>query len=688
MKKVFFLSISFLFVFFSVSAQVEKPPIYSGCENEEINQLEKCFNSSLKSEILQKFRTPQIVEKDNYKGQIKVVFNLDKEGKFEVLYVNSIYSELEIEIKRIFESLPKIQPATFNGRPIDSRYMIPISIPIEQNETATVIAESDSNIMVLDDVKDPIKQANNALFPEFESELNIPLSHQYYDNLIYHLNKADNTHSAFKPYLYNEVKPYVDLNAQRTDILKDKSSWGGRKLFNEHFALVQGKNYWLTLNPVFDLQIGKDNSDIDYTYNNTRALQLQGGLGKKFSFSTSFYESQGRFADYFNQYALSLKTNEGNTVVLPSRGKAKIFKNDGFDYPVAEAYLSYTPNEFFNFQFGHGKNFIGDGYRSLFLSDVAAPSTFFKISTQFWKIKYTNLWMWTDDVRPLVESDGSNLRKYVAIHYLSWNVTKNFNIGLFESVVTNNSDGNGFDIGFFNPIIFYRAIEFSRGSEAGNAQIGLSMKYRFSDNFYMYNQIKIDEMTVGEVFDGSGYWGNKFGLQIGGKLFNAFKVKNLMLQGEFNAVRPYTNSHQSVSLNYGHYNQPLSHLWGGNFWEAIAIARYNKDRWFGSMKVIVGEKGFDFVNSDTSFGGDIYRSYDNRVSDYGNEIGQGNTTNIFISELQGGYIVNPVTNLQLFAGFTYRSFDQIVQSSNSPMKNTTWFTIGLKSDLFNWYFDF
>ena len=97
--------------------------------------------------------------------------------------------------------------------------------------------------------------------------------------------------------------------------------------------------------------------------------------------------------------------------VVPGRGRAKNFKEDGFDYPVAEAYLSYTPNKFFNFQFGNGKNFIGDGYRSFFLSDVASPYPFLKISTSFWKIKYTNLWMWMDDVREGVQQMTAQFKK-------------------------------------------------------------------------------------------------------------------------------------------------------------------------------------------------------------------------------------------------------------------------------------
>jgi hypothetical protein len=297
--------------------------------------------------------------------------------------------------------------------------------------------------------------------------------------------------------------------------------------------------------------------------------------------------------------------------------------------------------------------------------------------------------MWMDDVRTVASDDNTNLRKYVAMHHLSWNITKNFNIGLFEAVITNENSYDGFDVSFFNPIIFYRAVEFSNGGDySGNVQIGLNMKYKINSNVSVYSQFLIDEMTVDEAFSGDGYWGNKFALQLGGKYYNAFKIENLMLQGEFNWSAPYTFAHGAdATLNSGHYNQAIAHLWGGNFWEVVGIARYTKNRWFGDLKLILGEKGFDFENSDVSYGGDIYVSYDDRVSDYGNEVGQGNTTNIFITDIQGGYIVNPVTNLKLFAGFTFRDFSPLQSSAKVQDDQTTWFTVGVKSDLFNWYFD-
>lgn len=530
---------------------------------------------------------------------------------------------------------------------------------------------------------------DNTLFPEYSSELNIPLLNSTYNEFGFYLNKGENSHTAAKPYLYSELRRYVNLEDINEPLFKNKTSWSGRKFWNEHFVNIQGENFWFTINPVFDLQVGKDNSDvIDNTYNNTRAIQIRGGLGKGLSFSTSFYESQGRFANYVNQFArANPPLGAGGTV--PGRGKGKGFKEQGFDYPVAEAYLSYTPNDLFNFQFGNGKNFIGDGYRSFMLSDVASPYPFLKINTTFWKVKYTNLWMWMDDVRRDVAVDDINLRKYVAIHHLSWNVTKKLNLGLFEAVISQKTPNSGFDVRFFNPIIFYRAAEFTRGSENGNAIIGLNGKYKLSDNANLYSQFVLDELTVKRFFDGTGYWANKYALQFGAKYYNAFKVDNLFLQGEVNIAKPFIFSHYNKSvLNYGHFNQPIGHLWGSNFWEGIGIVQYRKNRWFANAKAVIGQKGFDIEGNNASYGGNIYRDYNERNSDTGVKLLQGNKTDIFIGDLQAGYIVNPSTNMKLFAGFTFRNFTPATTTRSFSKDNTTWFTVGLKTDLFNWYFDF
>jgi hypothetical protein len=70
------------------------------------------------------------------------------------------------------------------------------------------------------------------------------------------------------------------------------------------------------------------------------------------------------------------------------------------------------------------------------------------------------------------------------------------------------------------------------------------------------------------------------------------------------------------------------------------------------------------------------------------EIGQGNTTNSFFSEIEAGYIVNPATNLKFFGSFIYRNFDPQVNTTAVFDNTTYWLNIGLRTDIFNWYFDY
>ena len=278
----------------------------------------------------------------------------------------------------------------------------------------------------------------------------------------------------------------------------------------------------------------------------------------------------------------------------------------------------------------------------------------------------------------------------MATHYLSWNVSKRLNIGLFESVIWSNTNNRGFDVNYLNPIIIFRAIEFETGQGSGNALLGMSGKYKWNDNINLYGQFILDEFSLSDIKGGEKSWKNKFGYQFGIKYFDAFKIKDLMLQAEYNRVRPYTYSHNTIIHNYGHANQSMAHLWGSNFSEFILIGRYNYKRWQGDAKVVLGTRGFDYNDgtNNFSYGGDIYRNYNDRPYDTDIEVGQGIKTTSFNAEVQASYIINPVTNLKLFASLSFRNFDPAAETATTFKSNTTWFNVGLRTDLFNWYFDF
>jgi hypothetical protein len=705
MKKVLLALFLSLFSVFTYSQDLnilesslspERFPVFLNCEKRENKELESCFYNEVQDFVFQNFVVPENLIENNFQGSVKVLFEVDANGIFKVIYVNAIDEELLKEAKRVFAKFPKITPSTYNGRPVYSKYNITISIPLKSAETrasealvrAETIQSSKKQLTELDSIV--YNKYNN---PEYNSHLNIPFSHSYYAQFDGALNRVgSNNHTASKPYTYAEVSKYYDIKAANEKLKKNTSGWWAKKLWNENTVEIQGDGYWLSLNPIVDLQVGKaSRSDVSYTYVNTRAINFRGGLGDRLNFSTTVFESQGRFADYFNQYAESIKPAGGNPAIIPGIGIAKDFKTDSYDFPLAEANLTFSASKHIDLQLGYGRNFIGDGYRSLLESDGASPYPYFKINTNFWKIKYTNTYMWLKDVRPEVTLERTYATKFMANHYLSWNISNRLNLGFFESVIWTNTNDRGFDASFVNPIIFYRAVEFASSARTGNALLGLTSKYKWSDEINIYGQFLLDEFSLGDIKSVKNSWKNKFGYQLGVKYYNAFHVDNLLFQLEYNHVRPYVYSHSSPITNYGHNNQNLGHQWGGNFKEFIAIARYHKGRYFADAKITMGTRGLDFNTAENSFnyGGDIYKDYDeNRPFDSGVKVGQGNRTSLFITDIQGGYLVNPTTNLKIYGSYIYRSFDPTKNTATTFNQSTNWFTLGLRADVFNWYFDY
>ena len=705
MKKTI-LSLIILFTIVAAAQVTQKTterfPIFPSCEGMEFKALETCFYNQVQDFVFHNFKMSDNLVQNNFKGNVIVLFEVTEGGTFKVIFVDALDEALIAESKRVFGKLPKVSPATYNGQPTYAKYTLKIAIPLqsvaqlEAQKQADELVEKKSNVFRPNDTYlseiDSIKylKFDN---PQLGSHLNIPFSHSYYSQFDDEMNQVGaNNHTASKPYNYTEVSKYYNLKEENQKLLKTKKGWWGKKIWNENLVEIQGEDYWFTLNPIFDLQLGKSDPSVsNYTYVNTRGIQFNGGLGKDLNFTTTIYESQGRFADYFNRYAETLAPDGGDPAIIPGMGIAKVFKSDAYDFPLAEANLAYTPSQFLNLNLGYGRNFMGDGYRSLLLSDGASPYPYVKMNTTFWKIKYTNLYTWLKDVRPEVTADRTYATKFAASHYLSLNVTKHWNIGLFESVIWTNKNNRGFDMSFVNPIIFYRSVEFASSARSGNAMLGLTSKYKWNNQITFYGQFLLDEFSLSDVKAGQKSWKNKFGIQMGAKYFNAFNIKNLLLQAEYNIVRPYVYSHSEAITNYGHNNQSLGHQWGGNFKELVAIARYHNGRYYADAKLIIGTRGLDFNNAtDTyNYGSDIYRSYnESRPYETGVVVGQGNKTNVFMADLQAGYLINPATNMKLFGSLLYRNFSPATETATAIKESTTWLSVGLRCDVFNWYFDY
>ncbi len=363
---------------------------------------------------------------------------------------------------------------------------------------------------------------------------------------------------------------------------------------------------------------------------------------------------------------------------MPGNGFYKTFKKTGVDYFDARGYITFNAAKFIDFQIGYDKNFTGNGYRSLFLSDWGNSYLFAKINTKVWKFNYQNIFM---ELMPQFSKTGDTLldRKYAAMYHLSMNVTKWLNIGLFEGIIFGRK--NRFDFQYLNPVIFYRHIEGTIGSP-DNAVLGFDFKANIAHRLQFYGQFLLDEFILSEFKNHSTSWVNKYGYQVGGKYVDAFGVENLDLQGEVNRVRPFTYSHYSSISNYSHYNEPLAHPLGANFQEFIGIAHYQPaPKWTIDARAIYFYQGLD--SAGRNFGTNIFENYTTRTGDLGYKVGSGAKATRFNGTMLISYELKQ--NLFLDASLQHRTYNIEGQTGNS---NTTLVTAGIRLNMFKRVYDF
>lgn len=440
------------------------------------------------------------------------------------------------------------------------------------------------------------------------------------------------------------------------------------------FELKGVKHFYFNINPIIHFKAGVDrNAGTNrFVFLNRRGVAIRGNIANRVFFYTDILETQARFADY-----LTDRVNGESAV--PGAGFYKIYNskltanpNDGFDYLMAQGYVGVNIIPQIGVQFGHGKHFVGDGHRSLFLSDLSNNMFYLKINTRVWRIHYQNLF--AELIQDYRRAQDKVLpKKYMAAHYLSINILKNLNIGFWEATIF--SRDRGFEFQYLNPIIFYRAVEQALGSP-DNAMLGVSWKYNFFKRFSFYGQFVLDEFSFGDLIAKNpaekGSWKNKYGFQAGLKYIDVAGVRGLDMQLEFNTVRPYTYTHNDSSANFTHYNQFLAHPLGANFYEWIGILRYQPIPGL-QIRAQMNAALYGLDTMGSNWGKNIHISYNQREQEFGNKIAQGVRTFYLMADLWVSYRIRH--NLYADLQYRFRREDAAVDA----LDNTSHiFTVGFR----------
>lgn len=398
---------------------------------------------------------------------------------------------------------------------------------------------------------------------------------------------------------------------------------------------VNQPDFSLRLNPMLNLKYGNQTNDVDPVFFNQRGVELRGSIDERIHFYSNIMESQADFPLHVQRFVEEYNALPGNGFYKKGFNSDFFNFSNGIDFLNSQAYLAFNFTDHVGAQFGYGKNFIGNGYRSVLLSDFSNNYLYLKLNWRIWKFHLQNIFAEANSTS--ARGAGSNQlvpKKYMAAHYLSIRPTQNLEVGLFEAVAFSRQ--NQFELQYLNPVIFYRTIEQAVGSP-DNVLLGLNAKWNIAQRFQLYGQFILDEFKFDElILNNDGWWANKYALQLGVKYPNVAGIDHLDLQIEYNAVRPYTYTHSDSTSNYTHYGMPLAHPLGANFRETLVLATWQPHpKWLLEGRLFRINYGGD--QDGSNYGHDWTQSYTTREKDYGNFIGQGVATDVLIYGLDLSY---------------------------------------------------
>lgn len=471
------------------------------------------------------------------------------------------------------------------------------------------------------------------------------------------INK-DSIHESYASLYSEELSGTSEFPFASIDTSSGRN-WFGRKVFVENFLILNKKNIYLTLDPIFNFSVGSDLSDSNSTtlYTNTRGIKIEGVLGKNILFSTSFLENQARYPSYVNTFI-------ENNGVVPGMGRVKDFKNDDYDFAMATAAITWNATRFLRIKLGNDKDFLGFGYRSVILSDNAFNYPHLKIDLWFAKrkLKYTlNYAVLQDLIRlPKGETPESLFeRKMGAFHHLSYMPNRKITLGLFSGTIlpqTKKDSVNNYYLDAFNPIFMINPI---LNNQNYFNRIGLNFSWEMWKKGRLYFELANDNLDI-----------DQFSTLLGFRVWDLL-VPGLHVTAEFSANQGYSKYPVDKTDLFSHYSQSLGHTLGSGFKEIYLRLDYNLNRVHFLLALNYAERD---IKEATIWGFIDENILDPSISIYANST---------ILESEVSYLFNPKTTMNIALGYRMKR-----SGENSIFGKSDYLYLAFRTTLFNQYLDF
>ncbi len=466
------------------------------------------------------------------------------------------------------------------------------------------------------------------------------------------------------------LTPIDKYNIQRFYL--NNAEWAGNNInpsfikknkffFSNPANLIQStnKNFFFALNPVLQYTQSFDNASDQSIFSTSAGVTGRGVIAKKVGFNFYITGNKERNPKYVREWITKYNA-------VPGAPGYQYTDSNAVQYLDARGSLQFKVTKFIDVQAGYDRNFLGNGIRSLWLSDFSGNTLFLKLNTRIWKLNFENLYMQLVPQFGIVNQSGA--KKYLRINTLSVNATRWLNIGVFDAVVLGRK--NQFELDYVLPLTFLRAMEVQAGSP-DNALLGLNIKANIQAKAQVYGQLILDEFKLSEIKAKRGWWANKFGYQLGAKYVDAFGINNLDVQAELNSVRPFTFTHFDSVSNYSNFNQPLAHPLGANFNEYVILVKYQPSKkWILQSKFMYYNQGTDSLG--INMGSNIFRDYGTRPRDFGWKVSNGDKATCTYFSVNASY--EAFENLFIDFNWVMRNYKQQIEGTS----NTQIFGVGFR----------
>lgn len=452
---------------------------------------------------------------------------------------------------------------------------------------------------------------------------------------------------AFTTSSYGGYAPSFQVTEQQPN---DSLSWFKRKFFLEHFVTFRDSALFLYIDPMLDVQVGKGNFTEDNVTQNGRGIRAGVVIQDKLEAETWLMENQSSAMPYW------LAHHQQNQTAVYGYGRSKINKDTStYDFAWAMARLAVQITPWWTTEIGYGRQHIGNGYRSLLLSNQSIPYPYIKNTWLFKKWTYTHqLSAWNTLVRSgaTANTEAPFLMQKNKIETLTYLFSDRFSASYIAGAIwhDNKTYASIEQVGFHAPLpgvtAFYGDSLFQLH--------GLQANYQ-AKQWMVYGQVLFGQKKVL----------NHVAYQLG-VLTKIIKEKYaIYLRAEYNFVPSYLYDFQGNSWSHQTY---YTGYVGRDGREFLLRAQFEKGKLMASTTLGLGIDHTTKMSSDALLKNASF-------------------------ELQ--YTINSKSGLAIFAGALYKN-DQVLPTwadnefgtANNTLQANKWINVGVRTSLFRIFQDY